>query len=113
MRKLGLRAIYPKGIYPKGSLSKKHPEHKVYPYLLKDVAIIRPNQVWSADITYIRLRRRGFLYLGGDYGLVFPLCFGLALKQFPGDVFLPGSAGGGVIPGMPRDIQHRSLVWAP
>jgi len=57
MREMGLRAIY-----PKGNLSKKHPEHKVYPYLLKDAAIIRPNQVWSADITYIRLRS-GFLYL--------------------------------------------------
>ena len=57
MREMGLRAIY-----PKGNLSKKHPEHKVYPYLLKDVSIIRPNQVWSTDITYIRLRR-GFLYL--------------------------------------------------
>jgi putative transposase len=57
MREMGLRAIY-----PKGNLNQPHPEHKVYPYLLKDVAIIRPNQVWSADITYIRLRC-GFLYL--------------------------------------------------
>lgn len=57
MREMGLRAIY-----PKGNLSRPHPEHKVYPYLLKDVAIIRPNQVWSTDITYIRLRH-GFLYL--------------------------------------------------
>jgi len=44
------------------AVSKPHPEHKVYPYLLKDVTIIRPNQVWSADITYIRLRC-GFLCL--------------------------------------------------
>jgi len=57
MREMGLRAIY-----PKGSLSKPHPEHKIYPYLLNNVAIIRPNQVWSADIAYIRLRQ-GFLYL--------------------------------------------------
>lgn len=49
-------------IYPKANLSKPHPEHKIYPYLLADVNIIRPNQVWSADITYIRLRQ-GFLYL--------------------------------------------------
>lgn len=42
--------------------SKPHPEHKIYPYLLNDVAIVRPCQVFSTDITYIRLRR-GFVYL--------------------------------------------------
>jgi putative transposase len=57
LRGMGLMAIYPK---PK--TSKPHPEHKIYPYLLKDVEIIRPNQVWSADITYIRLTQ-GFAYL--------------------------------------------------
>ena len=57
MRKMGLIAIY-----PKPNLSKKHPEHKIYPYLLANVKIIRPHQVWSTDITYIRLRP-GFLYL--------------------------------------------------
>jgi putative transposase len=49
-------------IYPKPNLSKKHPEHKIYPYLLANIKIVRPNQVWSTDITYIRLRP-GFLYL--------------------------------------------------
>lgn len=57
MRQMGLEAIYPK---PK--LSQGHPEHRVYPYLLRDVRIVRPNQVWSTDITYIRLLH-GFLYL--------------------------------------------------
>jgi putative transposase len=57
MRQMGLEAIYPK---PK--MSKRHPEHKIYPYLLKDVKIKRPNHVWSTDITYIRLRN-GFAYL--------------------------------------------------
>ena len=57
MRKMGLKAIY-----PKPNLSKKHPENKIYPYLLANVNIVRPNQVWSTDITYIRLRP-GFLYL--------------------------------------------------
>ncbi len=57
MRKMGLYAIY-----PKKWLSKPHPEHKIYPYLLTGVEIVRPDQVWSADITYIRLQR-GFLYL--------------------------------------------------
>jgi putative transposase len=50
MRKMGIQAIY-----PKPRTTKIHPEHKVYPYLLKDVAIVRPNQVWSTDITYVGL----------------------------------------------------------
>ena len=57
MLKMGLEAIY-----PKKNLSKSHPNHKIYPYLLRGVSIRYPNQVWSTDITYIRLRR-GFLYL--------------------------------------------------
>ena len=57
MRLMGLEAVYPK---PK--TSKPHPEHKVYPYLLKGLAIERSNQVWAADITYIPMRR-GFMYL--------------------------------------------------
>lgn len=49
-------------VYPKKNLSKRNHAHKVYPYLLKDVKITRVNQVWSADITYIRLSQ-GFVYL--------------------------------------------------
>src|ERR1700758_2064003 len=45
MRKLGLAAVR-----PKRTTSKPHPEHKVYPYLLRDKTINQPNQVWSADI---------------------------------------------------------------
>lgn len=48
-------------IYQEPKTSKKHPEHKIYPYLLKDLPIARPNQVWCADISYIPMRR-GFLY---------------------------------------------------
>jgi putative transposase len=51
-----------KVIYPARNLSKRNQEHKVYPYLLRGLAINRPNQVWSTDITYIRLRR-GWVYL--------------------------------------------------
>lgn len=57
MRSMNLLAIYPK---PK--LSQKHPEHKIYPYLLRGVEIVRVNQVWAVDITYVQLRR-GFCYL--------------------------------------------------
>lgn len=57
MRLLGLEAIY-----PKPNLSRAHPEHKIFPYLLRGLDINRCNLVWSTDITYIRLRR-GFIYL--------------------------------------------------
>jgi len=56
MRLMGLEAIYPK------QTTVYAPGHKVYPYLLRGVEIVRPNQVWSTDITFIPLRR-GFLYL--------------------------------------------------
>ena len=49
-------------IYPKPNLSCSNKAHKIYPYLLRGLAIIRTNQVWSTDITYIRLKR-GFIYL--------------------------------------------------
>lgn len=57
MRLMGLEAIYPK---PKTSLS--HSDHKIYPYLLRNVDIARPNHVWSTDITYIPMIG-GFMYL--------------------------------------------------
>jgi len=57
IRKMGLEAIY-----PKPNTSKANKQHKIYPYLLRDVIVERPNQVWSTDITYIRLRH-GFAYL--------------------------------------------------
>ena len=57
MRSMNLMAIY-----PKPRLSQKHPEHRIYPYLLRGVEIIRANQVWATDITYIQLAR-GFCYL--------------------------------------------------
>ncbi len=54
---MGLQAIY------KGpNTSKKHPEHRIYPYLLRKLPIKRPNHVWCSDITYIPVRH-GFLYL--------------------------------------------------
>ncbi len=57
MKKLGIKAIY-----PKPQLSRHHPEHKIYPYLLKGMILTEPNQVWSTDITYIRIKN-GWIYL--------------------------------------------------
>ena len=57
MRVMGLRAIY-----QAPRTTTRHPQHRVYPYLLKGLAIERPNQVWTADITYVPVQR-GFLYL--------------------------------------------------
>ena len=57
-----MAALKIKAIYPKPNLSISNKEHKKYPYLLKDLKITRPNQVWSTDITYIRTRT-GFMYL--------------------------------------------------
>src|ERR671933_1567836 len=57
LRTMGLETIY-----PKPRLSDPHPAHRVYPYLLRGVPITRVNQVWSTDITYIRLQG-GFIYL--------------------------------------------------
>jgi len=57
MRLMGLEAIY-----PKRHLSANGADHRVFPYLLRGVQIVRPNQVWATDITYLPMRH-GFLYL--------------------------------------------------
>jgi len=57
MRLMGIEALYRK---PK--TTQRHPGHKVYPYLLRHLAVTRPNQVWAMDITYIPMAR-GFVYL--------------------------------------------------
>lgn len=64
MRLMGLQAIYQA---PKTSLP--HPEHKVYPYLLKDLTINRPNQAWCSDITYIPIKRGFSIWLPSWTGI--------------------------------------------
>lgn len=75
LRKMGLMAIY-----PKRNLSKPAPGHKTYKYLLRGLAILRPNQVWSTDITYIRLKQ-GFVYLVAiiDWHSRYVLSWGLSV----------------------------------
>ncbi len=87
MKLMGLAAIYPK---PK--TSQRHPEHKIYPYLLRNVTIERPNQVWSADITYIPLAH-GFMYL-------------VAILDWYSRYVLAGSAGGCPEPGSAYNLQQ-------
>lgn len=57
MKKMGIEALY-----RKPNTSKKHPRHKIYPYLLRHLEVNRPNQVWAMDITYIPMAK-GFIYL--------------------------------------------------
>jgi len=57
MNRMGIEALY-----RKPNTSKRHAAHPIYPYLLRDLTIDRPNQVWATDITYIPMRR-GFVYL--------------------------------------------------
>jgi len=57
-----MQAMGLQGMAPGPNTSRAHPQHPVYPYLLRGLEITRPNQVWSTDITYIRLAK-GFVYL--------------------------------------------------
>ena len=57
MRRMGIQALY-----RKPSTSRRHPRHRIYPYLLRGMAVTAPNQVWAMDITYIPMAR-GFIYL--------------------------------------------------
>ena len=102
MRAMGLRAIY-----RRPSTSRRSPEHPVYPYLLRNVRITRPNQVWAADITYLPMSR-GFLYLVAVMDWHSRYVVGLAAVQHPGIRLLPRGAGGGPGHGPAGDVQHRA-----
>ena len=77
MRTMGIEALY-----PKPRLSQPGEGHKIYPYLLKDVEVTRVNQVWSTDITYIRMAE-GFVYLVAvmDWYSRYVLSWGLSLTM--------------------------------
>lgn len=79
MRLMGLEAVV-----PKRNLSKPHPDHPVYPYLLRGVEVTRANQVWSMDITYIKLKK-GFVYLAAviDWRSRYVLSFRLSNTLTP------------------------------
>jgi putative transposase len=77
MREMGLAAIYQK---PKTSVIA--PENKIYPYLLRAIAIISPDQVWATDITYIRMKQ-GFIYLSAilDWFSRYIIAWGLSINM--------------------------------
>ena len=80
MAKMGLAVIY-----QKPRTSQPHPENRVYPYLLRGLAVTRPDQVWCTDVTYIPMRR-GFLYLVAIMDWYSPLGFVLEAVEHAGAV---------------------------
>jgi putative transposase len=93
MQLMGISALYPK----KRRTSLPEKGHKIYPYLLRDLPVVRPNQVWAADICYVPMAR-GFLYLVGHHGLVQPQGALLAAFEYPGHHLLCRGFGGGLAP---------------
>ena len=110
MRVMGIEALV-----PRPGTSKAAPGHKIYPYLLRGLAIVEPNHVWAADITYIPMAH-GFLYLVAiprmllhSLGLGQPRGSGVAIIEHDGCELLP--RGFGRCPGPIRqaeNIQYRS-----
>ena len=110
MRVMGIEALV-----PRPGTSKAAPGHKIYPYLLRGIAIAEPNHVWAADVTYVPMAH-GFLYLVAiprmllhSLGLGQPRGFGVAIIEHDGCELLP--RGFGRCPGPIRhtkDIQYRS-----
>ena len=88
MRKMGIRASYPA---PK--TSTQNTEHQVFPYLLRGLKIIRPDQVWCADITYIPVEG-GFFYLVAIMDWFSRYVLSWELSNSMENQFLPGGIGG-------------------
>ena len=82
MQKMGLAAIH-----PKPTASARGTPSKTYPYLLKGLNIIRPNQVWATDITYIRLTG-GFVYLVAVMDWFSPVCVIVGTVKLTGRILL-------------------------
>ena len=87
MHKMGIEAMYRR---PRTSVAS--PEHRVFPYLLRDVEVSRANQVWCADITYVPVSPRLFLP-GGRDGLGDPACALVAVVEHHGRILLRQSTG--------------------
>lgn len=88
-----MRSMSLAGMAPGPNTSRAHPQHKVYPYLLRGVAIERPNQVWSTDITNLHPAGSRVCLPGGHHGLVFKTRPELAYQQQHGGDVLRGLPG--------------------
>jgi putative transposase len=87
-----MRSMFLAAMAPGPNTSAAHPQHKVHPYFLRGVPVVRANQVWSTDITYVRLER-GFRLPGGRDRLVLPAGSELAYQQQHGSRILRGLPG--------------------
>ena len=101
MRRLGLQAIF-----QRPRTSQPHPEHRIYPYLLRDLAIMQPNKVWFSDVTYIPLARLSLP--GRGHGLGEPEGLSLEAVKHARLKLLCRSLTRGARPlRVPRDLQYR------
>lgn len=100
MRVMGLQAVV-----PGPHTSRPQSAHLVYPYLLRDLTVARPNQVWCADITYVPMRR-GFLYLVAVLDWYSTLRAGVGAVKHAGGAVLRGGLRPGAGERPTRDLQH-------
>jgi putative transposase len=101
MKRMGIEAIY-----RKPNTSKPAPGHKIHPYLLRRLAVTRPNQVWAMDITYIPMAR-GFVYLAAVVDW-FSRRVLAAVDQHGCQLLHRGCRGGSGPLWQARNLQHRS-----
>jgi putative transposase len=98
MRLMGLE-----GIAPGPQTSKGHPNHRRYPYLLRDVQVVRPNQAWCVDITYVPMVL-GFMYLVAIMDWFSRYVVAWAVSNTLGDGLLPRGLGAGLGQAYPRNF---------
>ena len=101
MKKMDIEALY-----RRPNTSKPAPGHKVYPYLLRNLPVIRPNQVWAMDITYIPMAR-GFVYLAAVIDWFSRRVLSWALYHAGSEVLHRGRRGSAGPPRQARHLQHR------
>jgi putative transposase len=104
MRRMGITAVYR---MPR--TSQRHPAHRIYPYLLRQLTITRPNHVWASDITYVPMKR-GFVYLCAILDWASRRVLAWRLSNTLTTDFCGRGAGGPHPLWPPRDLQHGSRL---